>query len=53
MLPKLFEMVHIDNMKVLKALIFPKDDVQLLFDGSTKRWVGFSEHMIITIIIVA
>ncbi|KAE8021422.1 hypothetical protein FH972_007315 [Carpinus fangiana] len=39
MLPKLFEMVHLDNMKVLKALIFPKDDEQLLFDGSTKRRV--------------
>ncbi|CAL5368371.1 unnamed protein product [Camellia sinensis] len=33
----IFEMVHIDNMKVLRTLIYPKDDLQPLFDGSTKR----------------
>jgi hypothetical protein len=44
MLVKLiFEMIHLDNMKVLKALICPRDDVQPLVDGSTKRRVGFSE----------
>ncbi|CAL5370186.1 unnamed protein product [Camellia sinensis] len=32
----IFEMVHIDNMKVLRTLIYPKDDLQPLFDGSTK-----------------
>ncbi|KAL5797079.1 hypothetical protein ACOSQ2_001899 [Xanthoceras sorbifolium] len=36
----LFEMVHIDNMKILKALIYAKDDLQPLVDGSTKRRVN-------------
>ncbi|CAN1273106.1 Protein SIEVE ELEMENT OCCLUSION B [Linum perenne] len=40
MLKDLFEMVHIDNMKVLKALIYAKDDIQPLVDGSTKRRVS-------------
>ncbi|KAK4772639.1 hypothetical protein SAY86_014414 [Trapa natans] len=31
---------HIDNMKILKALIYPKDDIQPLIDGSTKRRVN-------------
>jgi hypothetical protein len=54
MLVKLFfEMTHLDNMKVLKALICPRDDVQPLVDGSTKRRVGFSEHLIIIIITFA
>ncbi|THG00282.1 hypothetical protein TEA_026308 [Camellia sinensis var. sinensis] len=35
-LSHIFEMVHIDNMKVLRTLIYPKDDLQPLFDGSTK-----------------
>ncbi|KAJ6676377.1 PROTEIN SIEVE ELEMENT OCCLUSION A [Salix viminalis] len=35
----LFEMIHIDNMKVLKALIYPKDDIQPLIDGSSKKRV--------------
>ncbi|PSR87537.1 Protein SIEVE ELEMENT OCCLUSION B like [Actinidia chinensis var. chinensis] len=35
----IFEMIHIDNMKVLKAIIYAKDDLQPLFDGSTKRRV--------------
>ncbi|KAG6741658.1 hypothetical protein POTOM_054935 [Populus tomentosa] len=39
MLLNLFEMVHIDNMKVLKALIYAKDDIQPLIDGSNKRRV--------------
>lgn len=39
MLVKLFDSVHIDNMKILKALIYAKDDLQPLVDGSTKRRV--------------
>jgi hypothetical protein len=39
MLLNLFEMIHIDNMKVLKALIYAKDDIQPLIDGSNKRRV--------------
>ncbi|GKV07834.1 hypothetical protein SLEP1_g19546 [Rubroshorea leprosula] len=40
MLKNLFEMIHIDNMKVLRALIYAKDDLLPLFDGSTKKRVG-------------
>ncbi|KAF5739583.1 hypothetical protein HS088_TW12G00792 [Tripterygium wilfordii] len=40
MLVNLFDMIHIDNMKVLKALIYAKDDKLPLIDGSTKRRVG-------------
>ncbi|KAK0588386.1 hypothetical protein LWI29_000325 [Acer saccharum] len=40
MLLNLFEMVHLDNMKVLKALICAKEDLQPLVDGSTKRRVN-------------
>ncbi|KAM7509859.1 hypothetical protein LguiB_008734 [Lonicera macranthoides] len=39
-LNKLFEMIHIDNMKILKALIYAKDDQPPLVDGSTKRRVS-------------
>ncbi|KAJ6775845.1 PROTEIN SIEVE ELEMENT OCCLUSION B-LIKE [Salix koriyanagi] len=39
MLRNLFEMIHIDNMKVLKALIYAKDDIQPLIDGSSKKRV--------------
>ncbi|CAI0456600.1 unnamed protein product [Linum tenue] len=39
MLVDMFEMIHIDNMKVLKSLIYSKDDMQPLVDGSTKRRV--------------
>ncbi|KAJ7013975.1 protein SIEVE ELEMENT OCCLUSION B-like [Populus alba] len=39
MLKNLFEMIHIDNMKVLKALIYAKDDIQPLIDGSSKKRV--------------
>ncbi|XP_010248720.1 PREDICTED: protein SIEVE ELEMENT OCCLUSION B-like [Nelumbo nucifera] len=31
---RLFETPHIDNTKILKALIYAKDDLQLLFDGT-------------------
>ncbi|XP_057949399.1 protein SIEVE ELEMENT OCCLUSION B-like [Malania oleifera] len=36
-LVRLFEVPHLDNMKILKALIYAKDDQQPLFDGFTKR----------------
>ncbi|KAJ4729343.1 protein SIEVE ELEMENT OCCLUSION B-like [Melia azedarach] len=36
----LFEMVHIDNMRVLKALICQKDDLLPLVDGATERRVN-------------
>ncbi|CAK7328183.1 unnamed protein product [Dovyalis caffra] len=36
MLLNLFEMIHIDNMKILKALIYAKDDMQPLLDGTSK-----------------
>ncbi|XP_042496824.1 protein SIEVE ELEMENT OCCLUSION B-like [Macadamia integrifolia] len=39
-LVRLFETIHIDNMKILKALIYAKDDMQPLLEGSTKRRVG-------------
>jgi len=51
MLVNLFEMIHIDNMRVLRTLIYPGDDLQPLVDGSTKKRVGSSKH--ITIISVA
>ncbi|KAJ6301864.1 hypothetical protein OIU77_016054 [Salix suchowensis] len=35
----LFEKIHIDNMKVLKALIYAEDDIQPLIDGSNKTRV--------------
>ncbi|CAN1153692.1 Protein SIEVE ELEMENT OCCLUSION B [Linum perenne] len=40
MLVDLFEMTHIDNMKILKALIHAKDDLMPIVDGSTKRKVS-------------
>nr|KAJ0204102.1 hypothetical protein LSAT_V11C500290740 [Lactuca sativa] len=33
---QLFETGHMDNMKILKILISPKDDIQPLFDFNTK-----------------
>ena len=36
---ELFKMVHLDNMRVLKALINAKDEALPLFDGSTKTRV--------------
>ncbi|KAF8399816.1 hypothetical protein HHK36_015687 [Tetracentron sinense] len=38
-LVRLYEVPHIDNMKILKALIYSRDDIQPLFDGSTKKRV--------------
>ena len=40
MLVDLFKINQIDNKKALKALICPTDDVQALFDGTTKKRVG-------------
>uniref|UniRef100_A0A5B7A0L9 Sieve element occlusion N-terminal domain-containing protein n=1 Tax=Davidia involucrata TaxID=16924 RepID=A0A5B7A0L9_DAVIN len=39
-LRRIFEMIHIDNMKVLKSLIYAKDDLQPLLDGASKRRVN-------------
>ncbi|THG00261.1 hypothetical protein TEA_026287 [Camellia sinensis var. sinensis] len=39
-LVRLMEMIHLDNMKVLRALIYAKDDLLPLFDGSAKRTVN-------------
>ncbi|KAF7135501.1 hypothetical protein RHSIM_Rhsim08G0047800 [Rhododendron simsii] len=39
-LSHIFEIIHIDNMKVLKALIYPRDDLLPLFDGSSKKRVS-------------
>uniref|UniRef100_A0A7N0U8I1 Sieve element occlusion n=1 Tax=Kalanchoe fedtschenkoi TaxID=63787 RepID=A0A7N0U8I1_KALFE len=36
----LFEMTHIDNMKVLRALLNQRDEPQPLVDGATKRRVN-------------
>ncbi|KAK1404416.1 hypothetical protein POM88_004021 [Heracleum sosnowskyi] len=35
----LFDVTHIDNMKVLRSLIYPRDDIQPLVEGSSKRRV--------------
>ncbi|KAK4778646.1 hypothetical protein SAY86_006174 [Trapa natans] len=37
---RLFDTYHVDNMKVLKALIYAKDDILPLYNGSTKTRVG-------------
>lgn len=39
MLIRLFETPHIDNMKILKALLYSKDDMLPLVDGTTKTRV--------------
>ncbi|XP_039043490.1 protein SIEVE ELEMENT OCCLUSION B-like [Hibiscus syriacus] len=39
-LVRLFEATHIDNIKILKALIYAKDDQPPLWDGTTKRRVN-------------
>ncbi|KAL9672815.1 hypothetical protein QQ045_029068 [Rhodiola kirilowii] len=36
----LFEMTHVDNMKVLRALLNPRDEPQPIVDGTTKRRVS-------------
>lgn len=37
LLVRLFESHHLDNMKILKALIYAKEDMQPLVDGSKSR----------------
>ncbi|WJX33148.1 hypothetical protein P8452_21386 [Trifolium repens] len=37
---RLFETVHVDNMKILRALIYAKDDIPPLIDGTTKLRVS-------------
>lgn len=37
---QLFETIHIDNMKILKILLNPRDEALPLFDGSTKQRVS-------------
>ncbi|KAL7196972.1 hypothetical protein ACSBR1_036898 [Camellia fascicularis] len=39
-LVNLFQTTHIDNLKILKSLIYTKDDQLPLVDGSTKRRVS-------------
>lgn len=39
MLLDLFKTAHIDNMKVLKALLASKEDPQPIYDGHNKRRV--------------
>ncbi|KAK3413100.1 hypothetical protein EUGRSUZ_I01711 [Eucalyptus grandis] len=36
----LFETIHNDNMKILKALIYPKDDILPLVEGNSKKRVN-------------
>ncbi|XP_016207028.1 protein SIEVE ELEMENT OCCLUSION B [Arachis ipaensis] len=44
MLRELFTTPHIDNMKVLKALISAKDDTLPLYDGATKKRVSLEPY---------
>ncbi|KAI8000796.1 Protein SIEVE ELEMENT OCCLUSION B [Camellia lanceoleosa] len=37
MLIRLFEMSHVDNVRILKALIYSKDDQLPLVEGTTKK----------------
>ena len=46
LLERLLESVHVDNMKVLKALISHKDDFPLV-DGLTKKRVRIEVYYII------
>lgn len=45
LLVRLFEIIHIDNMKILKALIYSKDDLPLV-DGLSKKRVCLESHLI-------
>ncbi|KAJ0051633.1 hypothetical protein Pint_02861 [Pistacia integerrima] len=40
MLLHLFETLHVDNMKILRALIYAKDDLLPLVDGASKKRVS-------------
>lgn len=46
MLCELFRMPHIDNMRVLKALIYSRDDILPLYDGYSKKRVCSSNTVI-------
>ena len=48
MLCDLFRTIHIDNMRVLRALIYSKDDILPLVDGATKKRVWSSNTFLIT-----
>lgn len=39
---RLFDTYHVDNMKILKALIYAKDDILPLYHGSSKTQVQFN-----------
>lgn len=39
MLRDLFSRAHVDNMKVLKALIYAQEDILPLYDGVSKKRV--------------
>lgn len=41
MLVRIFEVPHLDNLKILKALFCPKDDIHPLMEGSSKTRVDF------------
>lgn len=43
MLRDLFSRAHVDNMKVLKALIYAQEDILPLYDGVSKKRVWFSD----------
>ena len=40
----ILDVIHIDNMKILKALINTKDDILPLYDGSDKERVCNTIH---------
>ena len=44
LLVRLFETPHADNNKILKALIFAKDDHPPLYDGFSRTKVGISKE---------
>lgn len=45
LLIRLFETTHIDNFKILKTLIQPKEDLPIV-DGVTKKRVWYQLHII-------
>lgn len=49
----LFKKTHIDNMEILKALIYTRNDLQPLFDCSTKKRVVSSTTTFSLVITVA
>lgn len=48
-LVRLFESIHHDNQKILRALIYMKDDIQPLWDGSNKTRVHSSSPFLLYI----